>query len=102
MWGSTRSVPRVERPTQQVRDAAARDLTQRANADDGFSLIEQIIAMVVIVIVLLGLLGTLGAAAKGVVTGRQRTIAVSLAKQAIENLQGAKYSDVASGTGVAC
>jgi Tfp pilus assembly protein PilV len=69
-------------------------------ADPGFSLIEQTIAIVVVMIVLLGLLGTLGAAAKGVVTGRQRTIAVSLGKQTIENMQGAKFSDVASGTGV--
>jgi type II secretory pathway pseudopilin PulG len=63
--------------------------------DGGFSLIEQIIAMVVIVGVLLGLLSTLGATARGVTTGRQRTIAVSLSKQVIENLQGAAYSDVA-------
>jgi type II secretory pathway pseudopilin PulG len=64
-------------------------------ADAGFSLIEQIIAMVVIVGVLLGLLSTLGATARGVTTGRQRTIAVSLSKQVIEKLQGAAYSDVA-------
>lgn len=63
--------------------------------DGGFSLIEQIIAMVVIVGVLLGLLSTLGATARGVTTGRQRTIAVSLSKQVIESLQGAAYSDVA-------
>jgi hypothetical protein len=64
--------------------------------DAGFSLIEQVIAMLVIVTVLLGLLSTLGATAKGVVTGRQRTIAVSLSKQVIEKLQGAAYSDVAT------
>lgn len=63
--------------------------------DRGFSLIEQIIAIVVIAGVLLGLLSTLGATAAGVNTGRQRTIAVSLAKQVIENLQGVAYSDVA-------
>ena len=64
-------------------------------ADTGFTLIEQVIAMALIVGALLGLLGTLGAAARGVTTSRQRTIAVSLAKQTIENLQGAAYSSVA-------
>lgn len=69
-------------------------------SDAGFGLIEQIIAMTVVVGVLLGLLTTLGAAAQGMRTGRQRTIAVSLAKQMIENLQGADWADVATGTGV--
>ena len=59
------------------------------------SLIEQMIALVIVVIVMLGLLATLGATTQGVVTGRQRTIAVSLAKQVMENLQGAKYEYVA-------
>lgn len=51
--------------------------------------------MTVIVGALLGLLSTLGATAQGVTTSRQRTIGVSLAKQAIENMQGAAYSSVA-------
>ncbi|HEX3089166.1 MAG TPA: hypothetical protein VHQ23_10960, partial [Ilumatobacteraceae bacterium] len=71
-------------------------LDESDGRDAGFSLIEQVIAMLVIVTVLLGLLSTLGATAKGVVTGRQRTIAVSLSKQVIEKLQGAAYSDVAT------
>src|SRR5664279_3592910 len=69
--------------------------TQDAGVDEGMSLIEQMIAIVIIVIVMLGLLATLGATTQGVVTGRQRTIAVSLAKQVMENLQGAKYEYVA-------
>ncbi len=69
-------------------------------ADKGFGLIEQIIAMTVIVGALLGLLTTLGATAQGVTTGRQRTIGVSLAKQMIENMQGADWTSVATGTGV--
>jgi hypothetical protein len=63
--------------------------------DDGSSLIEQVIAMTVIAAVLLGLLASLGATARSLTTGRQRTVAVSLAKQAIERLQGASYTDVA-------
>jgi type II secretory pathway pseudopilin PulG len=73
---------------------------RRCGDDDGSTLIEQLIAIVVISGVLLGLLGTLGATAKGVTVGRQRTIAVSLAKQAIERLQGSDYKDaVVTGTG---
>jgi type II secretory pathway pseudopilin PulG len=66
-----------------------------ATRDAGFGLIEQIIAMTVVVGALLGLLTTLGATAQGVSTARQRTIAVSLAKQAIERLQGDSYQNVA-------
>jgi hypothetical protein len=54
-----------------------------------------VIAMTVIAAVLLGLLASLGATARSLTTGRQRTVAVSLAKQAIERLQGASYTDVA-------
>jgi type II secretory pathway pseudopilin PulG len=61
----------------------------------GFSLIEQIIAMTVVVGALLGLLSTLGATAQGLTTARQRTIAVSLAKQVIERMQGDSYKNVA-------
>ena len=74
--------------------------TPRSPADRGFSLIEQIIAMTMIIGVLLGLLSTLGAVAHALTTSRQRTIAVSLAKQVIENLQGADWTKVATGTGV--
>ena len=68
--------------------------------DHGFTLIEQVISMAVIVGALLGLLSTLGTTARAMTTGRQRTIAVSLAKQVIENLQGADWTSVATGTGV--
>ena len=64
-------------------------------ADKGFSLIEQVIAMTVIVGALIGLLSTLGATAQGLTTARQRTLAISLAKQAIENLEGSAYNNVA-------
>ena len=51
--------------------------------------------MTVIVGALLGLLSTLGATAQAMTTARQRTIAVSLAKQVIERLQGDSYKNVA-------
>ena len=69
--------------------------TRMNPADKGFSLIEQIIAMTVIVGALIGLLSTVGATAKGLTISRQRTIGISLAKQAIENLEGSAYNNVA-------
>ena len=51
--------------------------------------------MTIILGVLLGLLSTLGAVAHAMTTSRQRTIAVSLAKQTIENIQGADWANVA-------
>jgi hypothetical protein len=56
--------------------------------------------MTIVLGVLLGLLSTLGAVAHAMTISRQRTIAVSLAKQAIENIQGADWANVATGTGV--
>ena len=93
--GIPASARSVEWPTHRAVQRRAVNCGASERGDAGFSLIEQIIAMLVIVTVLLGLLSTLGATAKGVVTGRQRTIAVSLSKQVIETLQGAAYSDVA-------
>lgn len=63
-------------------------------ADEGTTLIEQLIAMTIVTMALLALLGALGATAKGVASGRQRSIAVSLAKQTLENLEGAAYPSV--------
>jgi Tfp pilus assembly protein PilV len=74
--------------------------TSRRPGDRGFSLIEQIIAMTIVLGVLLGLLSTLGAVAHAMTISRQRTSAVSLAKQTIENIQGADWANVATGTGV--
>ena len=98
MWGR-RSRHRFElADTADVRTAA--HPVRRPGDDAGSTLVEQLIAIVVITGVLLGLLGTLGAAARGLTLGRQRTIAVSLAKQAIETLQGSDYKDaVVTGTG---
>src|SRR6266508_3215662 len=59
--------------------------------DQGFTLVEHIVAITVIAGVLLGLLGVLGAGVKGVTVGRQRTLATSLGKGVIERFQGAYY-----------
>jgi hypothetical protein len=64
-------------------------------------LIEQVIAITVMFGVLVALLGALGAGVAGVTTGRQKTIATSLAKQVIETLQGSYYQDVGMNLGAA-
>jgi type II secretory pathway pseudopilin PulG len=71
------------------------DQIDRRPPDEGSTLVEQLIAITIVTMALLALLGALGAAARGVSSGRQRSIAVSLAKQALENLQGAAYPSVA-------
>lgn len=63
-------------------------------ADRGTTLIEQLIAMTIVTMAMLALLGALGATARGVSSGRQRSVAVSLAKQTLESLQGAAYPTV--------
>ncbi len=93
-WGTTGQALPTMADTNGVPHRVT-DPTRRKPTDTGFSLIEQIIAMTVIVGALLGLLSTLGATAQGLTTARQRTIAVSLAKQVIERLQGDSYKNVA-------
>jgi hypothetical protein len=56
---------------------------------------ENVLAMTLVFGVLLALLGAVGTAASGITNGKQRTVATSLGKQAIENLQGSSYSAVA-------
>lgn len=74
---------------------AARLARPPGDDDRGFTLMENIMAMTLVFGVLLALLGALGSAASGITNGRQRTVATSLGKQAIETLQGSSYSDVA-------
>lgn len=58
-------------------------------------LVEQVIAITLIAVTLLGLLTVLGAGSRAVVNGRQRVVATSLGRQALERLQGGAYSSVA-------
>ena len=62
---------------------------------------ENVLAMTLVFGVLLALLGAVGTAASGITNGKQRTVATSLGKQAIENLQGSSYSAVAMNLGSA-
>ncbi|MEY2565589.1 MAG: hypothetical protein QOE35_118 [Actinomycetota bacterium] len=65
-----------------------------AGADDGFTIVESVIAMSLIFMVLIGLLGTLASASKSIVTARQRNTAVGLANQVLETARATKYEYV--------
>jgi type II secretory pathway pseudopilin PulG len=60
----------------------------------GFSLIECTIALALVFVVLLALLGALTTGARGLVTGRQRSAALALANEVLEDARGRAYGDV--------
>jgi hypothetical protein len=67
---------------------------RRLREEAGFSILESTIALAVVFAVLIGLLGALTAGARGVVTGRQRSAALALANEILENARGRDYGDV--------
>jgi type II secretory pathway pseudopilin PulG len=66
----------------------------RATNEAGFSLLECTIALTVVFVVLLALLGALTTGARGLVTGRQRSAALALANEVLEDARGRAYGDV--------
>jgi hypothetical protein len=60
----------------------------------GFSILECTIALSLVFVVLVGLLGALTAGAKGLITGRQRSAALALANEVLEDARGRAYGDV--------
>jgi type II secretory pathway pseudopilin PulG len=67
---------------------------RRATNEAGFTILESTIALAVVFAVLVGLLGALTAGARGLVTGRQRSAALALANEVMENARGRAYGDV--------
>ena len=80
-------------PCRWERDGHVRRLRHPA-ADDGFTIVESVVALGIIFMVLTGLLGTLGSATKGIVTARQRNAAVGLANQVLETARASSYATV--------
>ena len=80
-------------PCRWGRDGRARRFRHPA-ADDGFTVVESVVALGIIFMVLTGLLGTLGSATKGIVTARQRNAAVGLANQVLETARASSYATV--------
>jgi len=66
----------------------------RFTDEAGFSLLECTIALSVVFVVLLALLGALTTGARGLVTGRQRSAALALANEVLEDARGRAYDDV--------
>jgi type II secretory pathway pseudopilin PulG len=66
----------------------------RTTNEAGFTILECTIALSVVFVVLVGLLGALTAGARGLVTGRQRSAALALANEVMEDARGRAYGDV--------
>ncbi|MDQ1374912.1 MAG: hypothetical protein QOJ09_2250 [Actinomycetota bacterium] len=60
-------------------------------ADAGFTIVESMVALALIFMVLVGLLGTLTSASKGIITAKQRNVAVGLANQVLETARASSY-----------
>ena len=60
----------------------------------GFTIIESLIALGLVFGVLVGLLGALNTGVRGVTTGRQRGVAVSIANEVMETARSRSYADV--------
>jgi type II secretory pathway pseudopilin PulG len=88
-----RSVPRPGPACGWGRDGRPFRFRHPA-ADEGFTIVESVVALGLIFMVLTGLLGTLGSATKGIVTARQRNAAVGLANQVLETARASSYATV--------
>ena len=66
----------------------------RFASEAGFSLLECTIALSVVFVALLALLGALTTGARGLVTGRQRSAALALANEVLEDARGRAYGDI--------
>ncbi len=62
--------------------------------DEGFTLVEVLLAMVIIVVVMTALLGVLVSSLKTIAQARQRQTATALATQSLERLRALPYDDV--------
>lgn len=73
------------------RAAAGRRSLQ---AQTGFTIIESLIALGLVFGVMVGLLATVNIGIRGIMTGRQRSVAVSIANEVMETARSRSYGDV--------
>ena len=66
--------------------------------EEGFTIIESALALGMIFAILVGLLHTMVVSSRGIVTARQRNIAVGLANQVLETARGNNYDQVGLST----
>lgn len=74
--------------------APASDRAEASDGEGGFGLIESVVALGTIFAVLVGLVAAVDAGVRGVVGGRQRTGAVTVAQQVVEQARAALYQQV--------
>ena len=63
-------------------------------AETGFTIVESLIALGLVFGVVVGLLATVNIGIRGLLTGRQRSVALSIANEVIETARSRSYSDV--------
>ncbi len=63
-------------------------------AQAGFTIVESLIALGLVFVVVVGLLATVNVGIRGVITGRQRSVALSIANEVIETARSRSYTDV--------
>ena len=73
------------------RAAAGRRSLQ---AESGFTIVESLIALGLVFGVVVGLLATVNGGIRGVITGRQRSVALSIANEVMETARSRSYADV--------
>ena len=81
-------------PLRGYRRRRAGARLRHPGEEDGFTIIESVLALGLIFAVLVGLLHTMVTSSRGIVTGRQRNVAVGLANQVIETARGNNYDQV--------
>jgi type II secretory pathway pseudopilin PulG len=74
-----------------IRRGAGRRSLQ---AETGFSIVESLIALGLVFGVVVALLATVNTGIRGVVTGRQRSVALSIANEVMETARSRSYADV--------
>ena len=72
------------------RSAVGRSLRDQT----GFTIVESLIALGLVFGVLVGLVATLNIGVRGIITGRQRSVAVSIANEVMETARSRSYADV--------
>lgn len=67
---------------------------RRSPDESGFTIVESLIALGLVFGVMVGLLATVNVGVRGIVTGRQRSVAVSIANEVMESARSRSYAEV--------
>ncbi len=69
-------------------------MARRAASDDGFTLIELVVAISIFAIIMIGIAGTLGAGLRMTGSNRRRTVAANLASQEMDVVRSADFQSL--------